>query len=361
MRIIVPFISDIVGKIDGKYEHVYALCTTTVDIPVVDLDCAPEALIWDDGPDAPINHGSGNYATHWHADAHWAIVSASQIGRRWWKTDDNPKTAPTPGRLASCGFLGLLHDNDGDKLAQVRQCKPLKTLRGTLSDIHSDNTDELAEIAGDVARQNIIAINTDDSGRELSVAIRCNEPHIGVLQSWNGDRRARDQVGFSFTHRITPNGFASRCLRGNSHLVSYSDIRVAEVLGRERLNERVDPTHINEWEYHPPGVLAVTPESLTYPWHLDSAACAINGFVETGRKKLPRMSTEDVRLWLELARLRDNGIGDDSDALEGMCIAEMLQMPLGIQAALNEAQHRLDLTLRGQHVSTPTITRSLSR
>jgi hypothetical protein len=334
MHIEIPFISDLVGKSGGDYQHVYARASTSVDIPEIDQRDAPEAVIWrTDG--GSCDHRNGDLSTLWHDNSHWMILTYGICGVRPAIAERHPKLdPPSVSELADRGFATLLHSGEPRKAAQMRNATHIDTLRKRLSDIQIDNTEEMATAARRVAVKNIAFISGN-------LMIRCPEPHIVIGRSLRGGVPTSPRVRWGASY-----GFKLPKADDIEHLVSAGEPAVAEaILGRIL----VDGYHHDTQEQTAtPSFHIAIPESIVHPWHADSAALAIEMLVVAGRGRLDQMSTDDIRLWMSLAKMRDRGIDTEEKALAAMDVADRLQLSLRVPPFLvREFRDRLHMSVYG--------------
>lgn len=333
MRIQIPFISDLVGKLGGEHQHVYAQGTTSVEIPEVDGRDAPEAVIWRiDG--SPCNHRNGERSTLWYDGGHWTILSHQ--GTRSERPEMLPRVPQLPGVavLRERGFLNLLHAGEPRKLAQVKNAAELDSARKRLSDIQFDNSDEMAANARRLAERCIAIVHRH-------MMIRCPEPYIAVGRSLKGGVPTHPMMELGL-----PYGFNRTRTNEIEHLVSLAEPDVAEAITDRILADGFH--HGGHDSTDVPGFVIAIPESIRHPWHHDSAALAIDMMVEAGRDRLDQMNTDDVHRWISLARMRDRGIDSEETALSAMGIADELQLQLRVPPFLvREFRDRLHMSVYG--------------
>ena len=171
--------------------------------------------------------------------------------------------------------------------------------------------------------------------------IRCPEPHIVIGRSLRGGVPTTPRATLGVSH-----GFNRPKANDIEHLVSAAEPEVAEAIV-ERI--MADGFHHNTDEQPEiPSFHVAIPESINHPWHADSAALAIDMLVEAGRGRLDQMSTDDVRLWMSLARMRDGGIDTEDKALAAMDVADRLQLSLRTPPFLvREFRDRLHMSVYG--------------
>lgn len=333
MRIEIPFISDLVGKVGGDYQHIYARSTTSVDIPEVAAQDAPEAVIWRiDG--TPCDSGNGERSTLWHDGGHWTILSHGTRGYRPEMLAHRSQLLTGVGELIVRGFLNLLHAGEPRKVAQAKNLTDLDIARKRLSDIQFDNSDDVAAAARRLAEKNIALVYGH-------LMIRCPEPHIVIGRNFRGGVPSSPTA----RHGVPP-GFNRAREFDIEHLVSADEAEVAEAI-LERIIADGYHHHTDEQTEIPFFHVAI-PESINHPWHADSAALAIDMLVEAGRGRLDQMSTDDVRLWMLLAKMRDTGIDTEHKALEAMSVADRLQLSLRAPPFLvREFRDRLHMSVYG--------------
>lgn len=333
MRIEIPYVSDLVGKIGGEYQHVYARGTTSVEIPEVDGKDAPEAVIWRiDG--SPCTHRNGERSTLWHKGGHWTILAQATRSVRPDMLRQRFPEPPGANELVERGFLKLVHAGEARKLAQVKNADRLDNYRKRLTDIQFDNSDEMASAARRIAEKCIATVHNH-------TMIRCPEPYIAIGRSIQGGVPTRPRVELG-----NPYGFTRQKTNEIEHLVSLAEPDVAEAITDRILADGFH--HDGDANTDVAGFLVAIPDSIRHPWHLDSAALAVNMMVEGGRDRLDQMTTDDVRRWISLARMRDRGIDSEETALSAMRIVDELQLQLRVPPFLvREFRDRLHMSVYG--------------
>lgn len=334
MRIEIPFISDLVGKVGGDYQHIYARASTMANVPEIDPRDAPEAVIWRvDGN--PLAFHNGERTTLWYDGGHWMILAHGICGLRpGMKALRTHAALPDATELFGRGFVTGLHAREGEKVTQARHTHNIETVRKRLSDIQSDNTDEVATAARRFAEKNIATLDGN-------MIIRCPEPHIAIGRSLRGGVPASPRVRWDVSY-----GFNRAKADDIEHLVSADEPEVTEAIV-ERIMAAGHHHRTDEQPEIPSFHIAIR-ESINHPWHIDSAALAIDTLVEAGRGRLNQMSTEDVRSWMSLARMRDRGIDTEDKALAAMGVADRLQLSLRVPPFLvREFRDRLHMSVYG--------------
>ena len=302
MLITIPFISDIVGRVGGEYRHVYAMCSTTVEVGSIDFEKLPVSVRWlQDGSDI-VCFGYNSNERRWHDSSHWG--------------DFGPFPYENVGLLPVLGFLDALHADEPHKLAHRYEIRPLASVLRSMSDIAMDNTEETA------ARSRSFALENMADGGDCLV-VRCEEPHYVVGSSLTGGTWSDPRVFMAAP------AFLRTRRHKVEHLVSLLEPDVATGLamrmarpraydGYEGYEEEPDP--------HPPRVDVEMPETFNTPWRVRSADEAVDILVEDLRRRLPLMSPADRLDWVRLARMRDNGIADDGEAATALEIASRLEL-----------------------------------
>jgi hypothetical protein len=307
MQFKIPFISEIVGSLDGRIQPLYAQAATMAEVPEIDLRDAPEAVYM----------GSTALA-RWHNGGHW--VAMDQL--------------PTKD-LVKLGILEAIHANEPRKIAQLKHAQPLNTVRRQLTDIQSDTTDEFAHSVRQWAARNMA---TSAQG----VFIRCPEPHYVVGRNM----RRNGEGSWPRINVAGTTGFVRQMDFTIEHLVSAAEPDVAIAIYNRILDDGTHH-HCGDREV-PPEIVVVIPESISHPWHVESAAIAIDFLVEAGRARLGQMSVEDVRDWISVARMRDAGIATEDASVAAIQIVDRLQLQLGTLAGVvREVRDRFNMSIYG--------------
>ncbi|MCS4088870.1 hypothetical protein [Rhizobium sp. BK176] len=324
MRIEIPFLSDIVGTIKGAQVRALAKATTQVELREIDLRDAPEAVIWNNADracpqgQAPVRCGPGSQSTRWLDDCHWLAIEAR-----------------TPRDLVQFGIIEAIHGGDPGKLAAKGGAKTLGSARKQFADIHSDNTDDTARYATEWAKRNIVTAGD-------TVLIRCHEPHYVVGCMFSNGRA----VG-PLLEQVIPTGFVRRKAFPIEHLFAADELDVACAVLSRIADDGINPDYLDGYTTDVEFDIAI-PDSIRHPWHATSAAIAIDRLVETGRERLDQMSTDDVRQWISLARMRDAGIDTEEKALAAMQVADRMQLSLRVSPTLvRQFRDRLHMSVYG--------------
>jgi hypothetical protein len=310
MRIEIPFISDIVGTIKGMQVHALAKATTEVELREIDLRDAPEAIFW---------KKDGLQFTRWHDGGHWMEIEGHK-----------------PKDLVQLGIIEAIHKYDPGKLSGKSGAKTLNSARNQFADIQSDNTGETAHYASAWARRNIVTAGG-------AVLIRCPEPHYTVGCIFSNGRAAGPLL-----EQVTPAGFIRRKQFPIEHLVAADEIDVAWAVLSRIVDDCNYTNYLDGYTTRSEEFDIAIPESIRHPWHVDSAALAIDRLVEAGRERLDQMSTDDVRQWVLLAKMRDAGIDTEEKALTAMQVADRLQFSLRVSPVLvRQLRDRLHMSVYG--------------
>lgn len=328
MRIEIPFLSDIVGTIKGGQVHALAKATTEVELREIDLRDAPEAIFWkaaqtralaSGAPEATSWKQGGPHFTRWHDEGHWMEIEGH-----------------TPKDLVRLGIIEAIHQYDPGKLNGKSGAKTLNSARKQFSDIQSDNTADTARYASEWARRNIVTAGG-------AVLIRCPEPHFVVGCIFSNGRA----VG-PLLEQVTPTGFVRRKQFPIEHLVAADEIDVACAVLSRIVDDCNYTGYLDGYTTRSQEFDIAIRESVRHPWHADSAALAIDRLVEAGRERLDEMSTDDVRQWVLLAKMRDAGIDTEEKALTAMQVADRLQFSLRVSPALvRQFRDRLHMSVYG--------------
>jgi hypothetical protein len=340
MHIEIPFISDIVGTIKGAQVYALAKATAQVDLREIDLRDAPEAVLWENGARAHTQgqalatptSASGRQFTRWHDDGHWMVIEGH-----------------TPKDLVQFGIIEAIHSYDPGKLTAKGRAKTLSSARKQFADIQSDNTDDTARYAIEWAKRNIVTAGG-------AVLIRCPEPHYVVGCVFSNGRAAAPLL-----ERATPTGFVRRKGFAIEHLVAADEIDVACAVLARIVDEGNNPNYLYGYTTREEAFDIAIPESIRHPWHATSAALAIDRLVETGRERLDQMSTDDVRQWISLAKMRDAGIDTEEKALVAMHVADRLQLSLRVSPVLvRQFRDRLHMSVYGVNPNRKMTTGELT-
>jgi hypothetical protein len=248
--------------------------------------------------------------------------------------------------LQDKGFLKLLHAKEPQKLAQFRNIPELNIVRKRLSNIQFDNVNEIAADARRLAEKCIAIV--DDN-----MMIRCPEPHIAIIHDLRGGAPTRPIMSLG-----KPHGFNHTQISNIEHLVSLNEADVARAITERILDGGLHDA--GEDMTSLPEVLVEISESIQHPWHLESAKLAINTMLESGRTRLDQMTTDDVRRWISLARMRNRGIDNDDEALSAMKIADELQFQFQIPPfVVREFRDRLHMSIYGTMPNLQSATGAL--
>ncbi|MBY3433908.1 hypothetical protein HFN89_07065 [Rhizobium laguerreae] len=323
MRIEIPYISDIVGVSDGLQDHVNAKATTLVDIPEIDLRDAPEAIFWKD---------DGSRFTRWHDHGHWIETAAH-----------------APKDLVQLGIIEAIR-GEPDRHKGSNQlwsgAMPLGAARRQFADIECDNTSEIGHRASEWAKSNIAVVGD-------AVFIRCPEPHYVVGCAMRNGQAA----GPPTLERVAPSGFVRRKAFPIEHLVAADELEVACAI-HARIVDDGGFTHCPDSHSIIMSDFDISiPESVRHPWHAVSAALAVDRLVDAGRERLDQMSTDDIRQWISLARMRNAGIDSEEKALAAMDVVDRLQLSLRVSPVLvRQFRDRLHMSVYGvnpnRHMTT---------
>jgi hypothetical protein len=188
-----------------------------------------------------------------------------------------------------------------------------------LSDVALDNDAEAKQQATAFADGNLRIID----GR---VFWRTHEPHWEVGTDLSGSRpsiRLIEPVGPSNPGIDGAPGHSLQRRVGHRFSVTEYEraISFLDYLTGER-EGRPDPRQENN-------VAALIPEAVREPFHIQSVATNAAFATEHLRENLRKMSTNDVRRWIELSRMVDSGITSDDDALQTIWLMSELKLPMG--------------------------------
>jgi hypothetical protein len=324
MRVEIPFISDIVGTVKDANAHAFTKATTEVDLREIALRDAPEAVHWKNTASSsavgtPMTVGWKSTSTRWFDNGHWVEIEGHTLKD-----------------LLQLGIIEAIHSREPEKLAAKGRAKSHGSARKQFSDIRSDNTDETAAKARGWAKRNIVT-----SGE--TVLIRCPEPHYVVGCMFLNGRAVAPLL-----EHVTPSGFVRRKAFPIEHLVSTDENELARAVLNRIVADGNNPDYLDGHATRSEEIEVAITESIRHPWHVDSAALAIDRLVETGRERLDQMSTDDVRQWISLATMRDAGIDTEEKALTAMQMADRLQLSLRVSPVLvRQFRDRLHMSVYG--------------
>ena len=322
MHILVPFIADIVARLgSGARQHFYVRSSVWVDIPEYAIEELPRAVSWSA---AASSLDDGMRTTFWIDGHHWAATPFGMVGIL---LGINPalstgaRILPNPeDRLEGLGSIQSLHADAPAKERQRKNIAPLHHPRPDFKKIAFDNTDEMKARAETWALSNLAVC-----GQNLM--IRVPEPHFVI------GRNIR--AGVFGSPRITlgtPQGFTRRKEFDFEYLIPLdrADIAVA-------VYDRIVSAgfhHGQAGAAHLPRFCIEESASISHPWHLVSALDGLDLIVESMRPSLVRMNTDDIRSWIGLARIRDAGFSDETEAEEALFAADRLKVHMDRRAFL---------------------------